>query len=165
MVKILILWLFFKGWALVQSGIWHSSLITESKVIDLVLKYPIFICDAKFTGNSWETFIKNHPKNMHRAKPGQHHLGGLVLCFILSFELTLSFLVLSLHAASSICHSHTKAAPDGLWSENTAAGNLLWRLVWQKEVRKEISSSVLAPGSKFVTHVMPKLWTGWGLKS
>lgn len=165
LVKVLISQLFFKRWALVQSEIWHSSLITESKIIDLVLKNAISICGGRFSCNSWETFIKSHPNNIHRAKPRQHCLGGLVLCLMLSFEVVLPFLVISLHAASSICHSHTKAAPDGLWSANTAAGNLLWIFIWQNEVRKEISSFVLAPGSKFVTHVMAKLWTGWGLKS
>lgn len=127
LVKVLILQLFFKVRALVQPEIWHSSLITESKIIDLVLKNLISICGGRFACNTWEIFIKNHLNNTHRAKPRQHHLGGLVLHFMLSFEVMLSFLVISLHAASSICHSHSKAAPAGLWSENTAAGNLLWR--------------------------------------
>lgn len=124
LVKVLILQLFFKGWALVQSEVWHSSLITESKIINLVLKNLISVCGGRFTCKSQEIFIKNHPNNTQRAKPRQHCLVGLVLCFMISFEVMLSFLVISLHAASSICHSHTQAAPDGLWSGNTAAGNL-----------------------------------------
>lgn len=69
--------------------------------------------------------LKKNPNNTHRTKPKQFCFGELLLCPMLRFEIMSYFMAISLHAASSICHSHIKAATDDLRSDNIAVGNIL----------------------------------------
>lgn len=118
------------------TDLFGTSFIMGSKIMDLISLKLISICGGSVMSSSREIFIEI-PSTSHTELNQSNTV--LVNCFSALYKvLKLSYsVVISLHTASSICHSHTKAATADLGCDNVAVGTTLMLYFWNRNQSEE----------------------------